>query len=1203
MNKTIFKDMIMEIKHTYKRFISILLIILLGSGFFAGIKSVSPDMKIAADNYLDESEFMDFKLISTFGIDDEDIEAIKNEKEVEKVMPTYSVDVLMEQNEKEFVLKLMSLPFLGEEEYINQLQLIDGRLPRQVNECVTEQKILDNANLKLGDKIKISDKSFDDTTKNLLSIREYTIVGIVNSPVYLSFDRGTTNLGSGSINGFVYVSNSSIHSDYYTEAYVTVKGARNLKCFEEDYEKLISEEKEKLETLARARKDETYNTIVEEYNAKIQQGEEELETFKTTSFEKIEEARNQIDEARSQIETSEASLDEQESQIQKQFLESDTQMQAAWDVYYQKEAEFNEKKASIEAQIRKLQNSVVQGAEGLIANLNNSINTSNQTIASKKSELATKQSQLNSKQSQLNSKQNQLNTINSQISTKQSQISAKNREIQSKEAEITSKEQQVTEKTKELMYNWWNAMAINAEIAKLRGEIFSLRNQITVLNNEISKLNSEITSLNTQKNTLTKEISSLNSEITLLKSQIATLNSQIEAENKKIALYQSQLNALNDKLNSSSPEIGILKTTLEIAQTELNNIKNELNNRQAELNSAKSEATSEIERARQEINTVKTELDEKEKQLNDEELNVSLMIADAELELEEQKERLAEIKRPEWYVLDREKIESYASYFQDADRIGAVAKVFPVIFFIVAALVSLTSMTRMIEEQRSQIGTMKALGYERKQIMSKYLCYSLIATLIGCIIGIVLGVELLPRIVFSVYSIMYNIPKLVIQYNYVYILTAVLLSITCTCGATAFVCWQSLKEVPATLMRPKSPKTGKRIFLEKMPFIWKRINFSNKVTARNIFRYKKRFLMTVIGIGGCTALLLTGFGLREAITSMVPTQYREIFTYNLQISYKDKVSEEDKSKFEEELIGKYGVKSFIRGSQIAMEFEANDITKSGFLLVATNSSDLSEYVNLRNRETKEQCILDNDNVIITEKLAKLLNVKEGDTIIIRNIDNEEVEVNIAAISENYILHYVCMSSELYEKLYDRMPKYNNLLVKSDEFTEEEEEENLKQILDNDMISSAQYSRGLTKSIVEAMNSLDSVVYVLIVSAGALAFVVLYNLSNINIGERMRELATIKVLGFYDKEVEKYVYKENVLLTIIGIAVGIIMGYFLNSYVVTTCEVDLVMFTRELSWTSILMAIVITIIFAWIVNFVTRFSLKKIDMIESLKSIE
>lgn len=579
--------------------------------------------------------------------------------------------------------------------------------------------------------------------------------------------------------------------------------------------------------------------------------------------------------------------------------------------------------------------------------------------------------------------------------------------------------------------------------------------------------------------------------------------------------------------------------------------------------------------------------------------------------VKEVKQRIEDIskeRKQERYqkiYLDRNQNVGYSSYLQDADRIDNIAKVFPVVFFVVAALISLTSMTRMVEEQRVQIGTLKAIGYSKMQIARKYLIYATLATVIGSILGVCIGFYLIPNIICSMYGMIYNIGEPVLEFDAGLTLAGLLVASICTVGATAYSCMKALSTTPAMLMRPKAPKPGKRVLLEKIPFIWKHLNFTQKVTTRNIFRYKKRFLMTIIGVAGCTALIVAGFGLRDAIGSMIPTQYGEVFKHQIEITLKDNLKEKESKKAYEKIKENKEIQNAIQLNRQSVEIIKNENNQSIQLIVPEKVEDLQEFIVLRNRKEKEHTyILEEQGVIITEKLAQLLEIREGDEIIIKDIEKKEVKAKVAGITENYLLHYIYMSPKLYKQLYEEEVKLNTIFANTEELTKEQENALGRAILeDKNYISSVQFTSVTTNIFSEVMDNMALVVWVLIIAAGLLALVVLYNLSNTNISERIRELATIKVLGFYDPEVYEYVGKETLLLTIIGILVGLLGGNFLTTFIIKTCELDAFMFNPQIELASYVYGIVITLLFATIVNILTYFALKKINMIESLKSVE
>ena len=628
-------------------------------------------------------------------------------------------------------------------------------------------------------------------------------------------------------------------------------------------------------------------------------------------------------------------------------------------------------------------------------------------------------------------------------------------------------------------------------------------------------------------------------------------------------------------------------------------------------NTNKSTKYSQINRTKAKIEDAKKELEEGEKELATKKEEFETKIADAEKELIDAKEDVEDIENPEWYILDRNQNTGYASYIQDTESINNLSIVFPIVFFAIAALVSLTSMTRMVEEERQELGTLKALGYNKFHIMLKYLIYSSLATIIGGVIGIFIGIQLIPRIVLDMYGMMYTLPDPVIGLNSDNSMLGLTLIYICIVGATIYAIIKELHEKPANLLRPKAPKIGKRVLLERITPIWKRLNFSRKVTVRNIFRYKKRVLMTIIGICGCTALILTGFGLKDSISEILPNQYEKVFNYDFQVTLKDSLDNEQREEFITELENQEGINRAVETYMSSATASKDDLEEDVQIVVPNSNEELKEVIKFYDvktdedidLKTDEDIDLKTDEVILSDKLAELLNVEDGETIKLDGIGDSIQEVKVSNITENYISHYVYMSKELYTKLYDEEYKPNVLLVEDDNLTKEQEEKITSELLDSGKVSGVSLNKTIMTTLDETLSSLNYVVVILIVSAGLLAFVVLYNLANVNISERIRELATIKVLGFYDKEVYNYISRETVILTVIGIALGLVAGYFLNYYIIRTCEINMLRFAKVINPLSYLYAILITVAFTLIVNVITYFALKKIDMISSLKSVE
>lgn len=597
------------------------------------------------------------------------------------------------------------------------------------------------------------------------------------------------------------------------------------------------------------------------------------------------------------------------------------------------------------------------------------------------------------------------------------------------------------------------------------------------------------------------------------------------------------------------------------------------------------------------------QMDQKQAELLAEVPPEAMEIAAPQLQqqIEQQKTSLEQGK---WYVNDREDLTEYSGYGENADRMRAIGRVFPVLFFLVAALISLTSMTRMVEEQRTQIGTLKALGYSRRSIAGKYLGYAFWATVGGCVFGVLIGEKILPYIIVTAYGIMYpHMNTVVIPYNLYYGVSASLTALLCTMGATLFSCYKELREQAAELMRPPAPKKGKRVFLEKIPSLWSQFNFIWKATIRNLLRYKKRFFMTVFGIGGCMALLLVGFGLRDSIVDIAKLQYHELQLYDANIILNTSASKQEQNNVEQELYWNDQVDKTAVGYLGQMKVKHGNEEQEVYLNVPEDLQDFEEMVVFRDRRSYTQYDLETEGVILTEKTAKLLEVKEGDTITLCQTGKEDVKVKVGKICENYIGHYLYMSPEIYQSLYGEEPQYNSVYFQMKKGYEDQLEILGEDILKGEGALNISYTDSIEDQLDDMLGSLDIVMAVLAISAGLLAFVVLYNLNSINITERRRELTTLKVLGFYDNEVSAYVYRENMILTVIGGVAGIILGSILHRFVIVTVEVDSAMFGRSIEMSSYGYSFLITLAFSVFVNLVMYFKLKKIDMVESLKSVE
>ncbi len=1097
MKKTLFKDTVKEITHNFKRFISMLLIVLLGVGFFAGIKAASPDMKETLDKYFDDQNVMDIQVMSTLGLTQTDLEELQKVEGVQQVEGGYSTDVIVNGGEEEFVVKLESLP-----ENINQIKVVEGRLPENEKECVVEENFLSGTGHKIGDKIQIEVEDItndEGETQQLLKQEEVTIVGTVQSPLYIYMERGSTELGSGKIDYYMYIPRENFDTDLSTVAYITVEGAKDLKTYQSKYEDVVQEVKDRIDAISEERRQARYDEIYEEANSKIQDAQKELDKQSKEAEEELQKAEQELEDGKKELEDGKTQLQNEKNSTYRELENAKEQLDAAKEELAANQKLFEQEKQEAEEQLAEAQENL---------------------------EL-------------LQQTQTQYNIAKTNLQNGQNKI----KDLQEKLAGLDE-----TEDAEEIA-------SINAQISQIQQQNYIL--QVT----------------------------------------IQTIETQLKNQGIEASKLSSTISAIQNEISSGKKELEENEALLESASKELEE-------QTEKYEQGKMTADREFAAAEQELKDAETEIAQGEKDLEEARKEAEEKIADAEEELEQAKLDLEEIEKPDWYILDREANAGYVSYLQDTDRIANIAQVFPVVFFLVAALISLTTMTRMIEEQRVQIGTLKGLGYSKLQIATKYLIYAFLATILGSFIGMTIGFYLLPSIIFDMYRMMYTLPPIVLEFNAEYATLGLLAAMICTVGATIYSCAKTLASTPANLMRPKAPKPGKRVFLEKIPFIWSKLNFTQKVTVRNIFRYKKRFLMTIIGIAGCTSLIIAGFGLRDAISSMIPSQYGGIFQYNLEISLKDGLTQNETQEAYTKTVDRNEIKNSMLVNIHSISIDKDNNNQSIQLIVPQQVEQLQDFIQLRNRKHNEETYtLNDEGVILTEKLAQLLDIKEGDTIVLET-DDDTVEVKVTTITENYLLHYIYMSPTLYEQLYQEEMKPNTILAITEELSEEQEDTLGKSILeDKENISGVSFTSATTDMFEDVMNNMSLVVFILIVAAGMLALLVLYSLSNTNISERIRELATIKVLGFYDKEVYNYVGKETVILTLIGILVGLGGGFFLTTYIIKTCELDMLMFNPQIKVMSYLYGIIITAIFAIIVSIGTYFTLKKIDMIESLKSVE
>ena len=1193
------------------RFVSIFFIVALGVAFYSGIRASEPSMRITADQYFDDSELMDLKVMGTMGLTKADIKAIGKVSGIEAVEGGYSKDVLCPVGDNEKVVHMLSM-----QKNFNQVSVVEGRLPEKAGECLVDEDFLSYTDLKVGDTVTFHSGDGEALTDSLVT-DTYKIVGIGNSPLYISFGRGSSTIGTGEISGFVIVDKSSFDMDVYTEAYVKVSGAEEKIAFTDEYNNLSDAAKEAVSAIEEERCAVRKQEIVDAANEKLADSEKtvneksrELEDAKKELENGKSKAAEELEKAKQQLTDGEAELADAKQQI----ADGETQLADAKAQLNDKQAQLDSAETQYEsgkAQLDQKEQELADAEQVYLSNYSKYmpiITAGKEQITAEKSQIADGKKQLDEGLAPLNQLKDRLAGIEDGISQCDSEIAGLKTQLDGMDSEVYQKyvnipREKRNEEEQAYVEKWENLNTQLADIQEQKAQLEDKKKDLLVQMNQAgfateADLEAQITSLTKQKEDLdAKETALLQQEQTLAaqEEELLSAGRQITDGKSQIAAARSQLDSTKSQITDGKAQILSAWALLNEKEDTLNASKAQLASGEQELADGRSEYEQAAKEAEKQITDGQAKITDGEKQLTD----AKQQIADAKAEIKK-------IENPKWYVQTREDaLTEYQGYGDNADRMRSIGKVFPVLFFLVAALISLTTMTRMVEEQRVQIGTMKALGYGKAAIAGKYIGYALIATLGGSIFGVLIGEKILPLVIIYGYMILYkHLPAILLPYHMSYALQASGIAVACTLIATIASCYKELAAEPAELMRPAAPKQGKRILLERIGIIWKHLNFTWKSTVRNLIRYKKRFFMTIFGIGGCMALMVVGFGLKDCIYEIVSLQYEKVQFYDATTYMSDDISEENGQQIQEYLDQNTDVKETIEVHMQKIDVKSASGKKTLYLMVPSDDEKIEDFLSFHSRTNKDEVYsLKKDEVILTEKIASLLNVKVGDQLTIEDKDRGDQTVTIGAICENYMSHYLYLSPEKYEELYGKPIEYNTIIYSVKDGKDDQIEKIGTKLLAMDGVLNVSYTSSIEGRLDDMLRSLNLVIVVLIVSAGMLAFVVLYNLNNINITERQRELATLKVLGFYDGEVASYVYRENILLTIIGSVVGMVLGNFLHRYTILTVEVEEAMFGRQIHWQSYLYSFLFTVAFSLFVNWVMFYKLKKIDMVESLKSVE
>lgn len=1079
MPATYLKDIFREIKISLGRFLSILCIVAIGVAFFAGIKASAPDMKNSADTYFDKYNVQDIQVYSTIGLTKKDVAAIKKIKGVKSVQPSFSMDTLSQIDSTQMVIKVISY---GIDQKMNKVRVVEGRMPERENECLVEASSATNklyGTFHIGDTIKLQSGT-DEALSKSLKHTKFKIVGTCYNPNYLSYEKGSSNIGSGTVNSFIYIQNTNVLKDYYTEVNVCVKGAKDLDCYSDEYFDVVDPVLKKIKKISN-----------KQIDARIQSYQSELDEKKQEATDKFKDAENQFNDAQNKIDSGLSEIQSNELKLQN----SKDQINQGWNEYY----------ANLQLldNIPTLQNAIAQIEES----------------EKKLPELLSQKKQVENGLQEINA-EGDLNTKRTLIQNAIDFIDFALKKLE----------------------NYPDSSDAETIRIKLNEKKEVLQGQLSLIDQAIAK----------------------KAELEAILPQIQSGIEQIQAGVAKKAELQSQLNQL---LN---------------AKNELNNAYVSLINGQAQYE----DGVSKIEDAKNELNKSIEQLTLSKAEFNIQKHDALRELSDAQLEIDKMEGK--------WIVLDRNSHYSYRDYGACADRMDGIAKVFPVFFFLVAALVCMTTMTRMVDEQRNEMGTLKALGYSKLQIASKYIIYALIASILGSILGCSLGMYLFPTVIFNAWNTLYNIDQIKFLFQPGLILLASGSVTGITLLATLYSIYSELIEMPSQLMRPKAAKAGKKILLERITFIWKRLSFLQKVTARNIFRYKKRFFMTIIGIAGCSALLVAGFGINDSISDIVNQQYNVIYHYDATVSAKT-------SEITSQIKSLKGVKDVYEEDHLAVTTKIENKDISTTVHIISNDKKFKDFCTLFNGNNEFD--LDDSSVLISQKMATKLNKKAGNTIKIKDANNKVIKAKIKGVFTNYVGHHIYASESLYKSWNTNAKTTHIYLIKSKKTTKKFERNLGNKIMNIDGVQSVTFYSSLQKNFKDMIKSISYIVVVLVISAACLAFVVLYNLSNVNISERKREIATIKVLGFTRKEVDAYINRETILLTILGSLIGLGIGIGLHHLIMNLAEMDDIMFGRTINSISYVISFVMTIGFNAIINLCMHKKLNNIQMVESLKAVE
>lgn len=1182
MSKALIKDTLRTIKKNFSRYISITLIIALGTAFFVGIKATAPDMFATANKFYNDYNLMDIRIQSLAGLTEEDVTSVKTISGVQYVSGQKFVDALVRVNGEieadidgtQISARTYSISpenistFLSgsnDGNYMNRPELIEGRYPQALNECLVDaSKLSTPDSYRIGNTITLENENGGTPTQ--LTTNTFTIVGIIRSPYYISFERGNTNIGSGKIGTYIIIPEEAFNVDYYSEIYIGVQGADTLDPYSDEYFKYLTPVIENIEALSVGRMTVRAAQLKPQLEKEIADGEALIQSSSSEASEALKEIDATIETLEDLVANGDLRIQEARDEFNSKFSEAQGELSNNTSEYYAALSQYSaeEQKYKDNLALYNEQNLRHTQAKDYYDSVYGDYKSAQQSVEYAQQTIDTTQSMITAAEATM------LKLGDAQQGAySQEQIQAVINMMQLTYPELYTAVKALT------------TQGLATEIAT------SLQ---PYLDSQKSKLAVEQKNLNEKKQyleTLGQQLSSKEKELTQATLDLATAKTQLDSAAEQLESASKQLQSYGLNLQSGNLQLQIERMQ---AEAKLNDFVTQVNNAPANLNLAKqkrAEALSQLDSG----------------------------LISAQQKLSEAKDLLSKLDTMTWNVYNRNDTPGYESYGQSVNNIAVLSNIFPIFFFILSSMICLTTLTRLIDEDRILIGTYKALGYTSSSIVAKYVIYSLSACIIGTVAGVAVAVFLFPFAINSAYSIMYSLPELIYVFPWGYAAISLVISLMCTTLVTTLAINKELRTNPAVLMRPKTPKAGKRIILEKITFLWNRLNFTAKVTARNLFRNKQRFIMTLFGIAGCTGLLIASLGMYNSIGAILSKQYESnpVSKYDFQIVFSNPQttpthSYEFTSAASDARIGSLmltAMKSMTGSS------DRSDKKLDVYILVPENPGKLNEYIDLRSRTTHEQFVLDDTGAIITEKLANDTKTSVGESISFTDGDGNTYSVTVSAIAENYTFHYIYMTQNVYTAATGKTPDYQyamgNLSSTFDN-TDKDTLTNAKGLLSTDLmktdgITAIAFTSDTTESIATITDALSVVILLFFTSALILAFVVLYNLSNINIIERTREIATLKVLGFIDKEVSSYIYRENIFVSLFGMLFGVGFGIVIHYLLISFTAIDTVMYGQNIAWYSFLIAIAITCVIIVIVNIILHNKLKKIDMVLSLKSVE